>query len=107
MDCADIPFDLEAWRDVPVIEHRIATEADIENCVAAFHTGGTGRVVDAENLPALGEVQIADGSVVQIVIVQIESGSAGAMRVAGYRAADGSFAVALHDEIRIIAQSAD
>ena len=69
---------MENWRDVPVIEDRVATDADMRACIAAFTAGaGESTVYDGPDLPARAIVQ-SGASVglpkgTEVVIVQVET----------------------------------
>ncbi|MFZ1470859.1 MAG: hypothetical protein WAT09_18055 [Paracoccaceae bacterium] len=78
MELCDIVFEMENWRDVPVIEERVATDADMRACVAAFTAAaGESTVYDGPDLPARAIVQsgvsfgLPKGT--EVVIVQVET----------------------------------
>lgn len=106
MEPCDTAFDIENWREVPVIEHRVATDADIRACIAAFTTGpGQSEPFEGLALPARARLLTAmpdRAAGADLVVVQIERAIGQDMVVVGFIFPDGSFGVSLLSDIQIV-----
>ena len=109
MEPCDIAFLMENWRDVPVIEDRVATDADMRACIAAFvEDAGQSTVYDGPDLPARAVVLsnqysqygLPKGS--EVVIVQIETLRQGGKVMAGFVVPAGRFGAVDLSDLEII-----
>ncbi len=103
MDTCDLPFNIDDWRSIPVIEERAATPDDVGKCLAVFATGeGQTEAVETTGLPALAELSKDDGSKESVVIVQIEKQVGGPLTVVGYVLPSGGRGVGEIQEFSIL-----
>ncbi|AZL57662.1 hypothetical protein EI545_01660 [Tabrizicola piscis] len=108
MEPCYIPFDIDNWRSIPAIEERVATQGDLNDCVAVFATGaGQSEVVTNPGLPALATLKNEDGTTETVVIVQIEKQIGGPLTVVGYILPSGGNGIGTLPEFNIIEYSKD
>lgn len=98
------PVDPEVWRDVPYIEGRAATEADVVDGRAVFYiSGGGSRFVSGIELPALADLRLEDGTTERVIVIQIEGDpSKDSVVAVGYRTFEGGNGVAMLDEFEFV-----
>ncbi len=102
------PIDIRAWRAVPHIVGRVATEADVRAGSAAFFTPvGPQDISNTPHhmsLPALALLRTDDGPrSIPVIIIQAEEGPRGV--IVGYRSLEGGNGVCLLSELDLLAEN--
>ena len=101
------PIDIRAWRAVPHITGRVATEADVRLIAAFFTPVGPGYISNTPHqipLPALAILRADDEPrSVPVVIIQAEQGARGV--IVGYRPLEGGNGVCMLSELDLLAEN--
>src|SRR5882672_7958266 len=102
------PIDVRAWRAVPHIAGRVATEADVRAGLAAFSTPvGPEYISNTAHhmpLPALAILRSDDEPrSVPVIIIKAEQGPRGV--IVGYRPLEGGNGVCMLSELELLAEN--